>query len=286
MVQKTNQQVKILETFRDALQSIPEFVPTIRKVELINSLLEVDFDILDIGSFVSKKLVPQFKDMDDVIKQIQIKNSSSRIFILTATPEGAKQASRHQKINIVGYPFSTSPTFLKKNINRNFEESWADILKIQNICQESNKELMVYMAMAFGNPYGDPVNPEIILSWTEKLCKIGVSHISLSDIVGVASPLLISEVYQALTTNFPGIEFGIHLHTKPNDWEEKIDAAFSNGCSVFDGVISGKGGCPMTGYEMLGNLPSQNLIGYFEKKKITLQIKAEKFDQALLKSNL
>lgn len=284
MVQKTKHQVKILETYRDALQSIPEFVPTERKVEIINSLLEVNFDILDIGSFVSEKYIPQFKDMDSVLEQINIKNDKTKIFVLTATPQGAEQASKYKIINIIGYPFSTSPTFLKKNINRNFDEAWGDIVKIQNVCQKSNKDLMLYLAMAFGNPYGDPVNIDDILSWVERFSSIGITYISLSDIIGVATPLFIAEVYQALTTNFPDIEFGLHLHINPNDWEERIDAAFTNGCSIFDGVISGLGGCPMTGYEMLGNLPTRNLLEYFENRKIFLQLNQKKFEQAFLNS--
>ncbi|MEZ5082003.1 MAG: hypothetical protein R2750_00895 [Bacteroidales bacterium] len=285
MVQKNHRKVKILETYRDALQSIPGFIPTDKKVQAINTLLEVNFDILDVGSFVSEKFVPQFKDMDAVLNQIQKGNSITEIFVLTATPEGANKAAQHKIIDIIGYPFSTSPTFLNKNINRNFDEAWVDIVKIQDICQKYNKDLMLYLAMAFGNPYGDPVEIKDIFSWVQKFSSIGITYISLSDIIGVASPQFIADAYQTFTTNFPDIEFGLHLHTKPNDWEQKIEAAYTNGCTIFDGVISGLGGCPMTGYEMLGNLPTAKLVDFFLKKGIPLQPGKDKFEKALTMSN-
>jgi len=272
--------IKILETPRDAMQGLIEIIPTSKKVELIDALLQVGFDIVDVGSLVSVKAIPQLADTADVIKQIDISGSSTKLFVLVANLNGAKKASETEKIDYLGFPFSTSETFLMKNINASFEKGWRLVNEMQGLCVKNNKNLMVYLAMAFGNPYGDPISIEIIHEFVDKLSSIGIKTISLSDIIGVASPGMIGQAYALLTEKYPETEFGIHLHIKQNDWREKIEMAYENGCQIFDGVINGFGGCPMTGYDMLGNLPTGNIIKFAKSKGIELAIDDAKFNQA------
>lgn len=271
--------IKILETPRDAMQGLMEFIPTHKKVELINALLQVGFDILDVGSFVSGKAIPQLADTADVIKQIDISGSSTKLFVLVANLNGAKKATETKKIDYLGFPFSTSETFLMKNINVGFEKGWRLVNEMQALCVKNNKNLMVYLAMAFGNPYGDPVSIEIIHKFADKLSSIGIKIISLSDIIGVASPEMIGQTYALLTEKYPETEFGIHLHIKQNDWHDKIETAYQHGCRIFDGVINGFGGCPMTGYELLGNLPTMHLVDYAKKNGVEILIDERKLKE-------
>jgi len=277
--------MKILETPRDAIQGLMEFIPTHEKVELNNALLQVGFDILDVGSFVSGKAIPQMADTADVIEQIDVSTSGTKLFVLVANLNGAKRAAETERIDYLGFPFSTSETFLMKNINSGFEKGWRLVNEMQALCVTSNKNLMVYLAMAYGNPYGDPVSVEIVHEFVDKLSSIGIKTISLSDIIGVASPEMIGQVYALLTEKYPQIKFGIHLHIKKNDWFEKIEKAYQNGCEIFDGVINGFGGCPMTGYEMLGNLPTGNIIEFAKSKGIELAIDDAKFQEAKMLAN-
>ena len=272
--------MKILETPRDAIQGLHTFIPTAKKIETLNAILKVGYDIVDIGSFVSDKAIPQFRDMREVIEKIDISNSQSGIFILVANRRGGEIASSFEQVDIIGFPFSTSPTFLKRNINSDFEKSEKIIDQLQNIAVKTDKKLFIYLSMAFGNPYGDPETPELIYKWTENLISKGINTISLSDITGVATSEQITEMYSTLTSDFPATEFGIHLHVKGDDWYDKIDAAYKNGCVIFDGVINGLGGCPMTGYELLGNLPTGNLIEYAQKNNIPVKIDMEQFKKA------
>lgn len=277
--------MKILETPRDAMQGLSNIIPTHKKVELINSLLQVGFDMLDVGSFVSKKAVPQMADTAEVIKQIQITDTKTKLFVLVANLNGAKKATEIEKIDYVGFPFSTSEVFLKKNINASLEKGWQLVDRMQELCIKNDNKLMVYLAMAFGNPFGDPVSVEIIHEFTDRLNSLGVKNITLSDIIGVASPEMVKQTYSLLTKKYPNIEFGIHLHIKQNDWQNMIEAALKNGCQVFDGVINGFGGCPMTGYEMLGNLPTGNIINFAQSKGIKLSVDNVKFNEAKLLAN-
>ncbi len=272
--------MKILETPRDALQGLPDFIPTDKKIESLNEILKVGFDIVDIGSFVSGKAIPQFRDMKEVIEGLDISESKSELFILAANRKGGEIASGFEQVDIIGFPFSTSPTFLKRNINSDFEKSERIIDQLQNIAVKTNKKLFIYLSMAFGNPYGDPDSPDLIYEWTEKLVSKGINTIGLSDITGVSTPAMIAEIYSTLTREFPETEFGIHLHIKGDDWYDKIDAAYNNGCTIFDGVINGLGGCPMTGYELLGNLPTGNLVEYANKNDIHLLVDTEQFEKA------
>lgn len=259
--------VKILETFRDSIQGLDHFVPTEVKVEILKSMLHVGFDFLDIGSFVSPKVIPQFGDMENVIDKLNIESSKTKLFVLVANEIGANTACRHDKIDVLGFPFSTSESFLEKNIRSDFEKSWRTINEVQNISEKNGKTLMVYLAMAFGNPYGDPVNLEICHHWTEKLHSIGINSVHLSDVIGVSTPKQIAEYYGSLTHSFKGVEFGIHLHIKNENGHSKLKAAFDNGCIIYDGVISGLGGCPMTGYELLKNMPTTNLLQFLSSQE-------------------
>lgn len=272
--------MKIIETPRDAMQGLSRFIPTDKKVKLINALLQVGFDIIDVGSFVSQKAIPQLKDTGEVLNRIDISNTKSKLFVLVANTKGGKQASEFDKISYIGFPFSTSEKFLWKNIGSDFIKAEKTIDELQDLCLKTNKNLIVYLAMAFGNPYSDPSGMEIILNWIEKLHSKGINIISLSDIIGVATPELIEETYASLTKEFSDVEFGIHLHIKKDDWYDKIDAAYKNGCKIFDGVISGIGGCPMTGYELVGNLPTGNLLDYAQKNNVPISINQNMFNTA------
>jgi len=275
--------MRILETPRDAIQGLPDFIPTKKKIELLNELLKVDFDIVDVGSFVSDKAIPQFRDMKEVLESIDIADSKSEIFILVANRKGGEIAAGFEQVDIIGFPFSTSPEFLKRNINSDFIKAEKTIDELQNIALKSKKKIFIYLSMAFGNPYGDSDSPKLIYHWAEKLISKGITAIGLSDITGVAKPDMIAEIYSVLTKDFTETEFGIHLHVKDDDWYDKIDAASKNGCSIFDGVINGLGGCPMTGYDLLGNLPTGNLLEYARKNNISLAINPEQFEKAYMK---
>ncbi len=273
--------IKILETPRDAMQGLHRIIPTEKKIELINALLEVGFDIIDVGSFASAKAIPQMNDTAEVLERIDMSESRSKLFVLVVNTRGALKASHYSQISYIGFPFSPSPTFLKKNINSDFEKAWKTIVEIQEICLKTNKTFMVYLSMAFGNPYGDPEDTDLIYYWIEKLHETGIKNISLSDIIGVVSPEKIDTVYSALKSYHNNIEFGLHLHIAKEDWNLKLDAAFRHGCTIFEGVINGLGGCPMTGYELLGNLPTINIIDWAANKSIPLMIDRNKLQKAL-----
>lgn len=280
-----NPTIKILETPRDAMQGLQRIIPTDHKVELINTLLQVGFDIIDVGSIVSEKAVPQMKDTLEVLDRINTAESSSKLFVLVVNSKGALSAAGINKVSYLGFPFSSSPTFLKKNINSDFDNAWKTINEIQNCCIKWNKNFLVYFSMAFGNPYGDTEDVEIIYEWTEKLYQIGIRNISLSDITGVANPEKIETIFHFLTNQYPEIEFGLHLHTRGNDPVQKLNAAFNNGCRLFESVINGLGGCPMTGYELLGNLPTGSIINWASSKKLNLNINYKKYLIALNTAN-
>ncbi len=272
--------IKILETPRDAMQGLHKIIPTIDKIRLINALIKVGFDIIDVGSFVSNKIIPQLSDTDKVINGINLNGSNSKLFVLVANEKGGLTASKFSQITYIGFPFSVSETFLFKNIRADTDQAWKTILKLKELCDRTNKKLIVYLTMAFGNPYNDPSGIEILLNWTRKLYKIGIDTISLSDIIGVATAEQIGETYSELVQEFPAIEFGLHLHVQKTEWYNKLEAAFTGGCIIFDGVINGIGGCPMTGYELLGNLPTGNIIEFAEKKGIPLTINKPQFAAA------
>lgn len=272
--------MKILETFRDAIQGLDNFIPTERKVEAVRILLGLGFDYVDAGSFVSPKLVPQFADMDAVVDGIGHACSGSQLFVLAGNEEGALRACRHDQVDAIGFPFSTSETFLRKNINAGFEEAWCRLEAIRSVCEEYDRKLMVYLAMAFGNPYGDPVSARVCLDLAGRLATLGVTSIHLSDITGVATPRQVGTYYRSLTREHPGIEFGIHLHIKDESWRKLLAAAVDGGCTLFDGVTGGLGGCPMTGYEMLRNLPTSSILEFAAEEGIRVNVDTGRFHDA------
>lgn len=271
--------IKIIETVRDGFQGLKTFIPTPKKVEYMNALLKVGFDAIDVGSFVSERVVPQMADTADVIKGLDVSATNSKLMVLVANKEGALKAANIDKIDQVIYPFSISPTFLQKNINADFQKSEAIMDDIINICEKNNKEPIIYLAMAFGNPYGDEWSIDIIHEWVEKLIRKGVKTIPLSDITGESTPEKIKQVYSSLIPLYPSIEFGFHLHSKPDDWHEKIEASYDSGCRRFDTVLGGLGGCPMTAYELLSNLDTANFLSYLNKQNIETKINREQLKE-------
>ena len=260
-------QVKIIECPRDAMQGIKQFIPTSQKVQYIQSLLRVGFDTIDFGSFVSPKAIPQMVDSAEVLSQLDLSKTTSKLLAIIANTRGAQDASLYKKIDYLGYPFSISENFQMRNTHKTIAQSVETLSEILNIANKSNKEVVVYISMGFGNPYGDPWNVDIVGEWTEKLAKMGVKILSLSDTVGTSNPKSIDYLFSNLIPLYPNIEFGAHLHTTSSSWFEKIDAAYKAGCYRFDGAIQGFGGCPMAKDELTGNMPTEKLLSYFTSNK-------------------
>ncbi|HXS55613.1 MAG TPA: hydroxymethylglutaryl-CoA lyase [Hanamia sp.] len=257
--------IKLIECPRDAMQGWKTFIPTKKKIEYINQLLKVGFDTIDFGSFVSAKAVPQMADTKEVIEELDTENSKTKLLAIIANVRGASNAAEFEKINYLGFPFSVSPTFQKRNANSSIEESLERVKEIKNISDENGKELVIYISMAFGNPYGDLYNEEIVLEWIKKIVGEGISIISLADTVGLADPLQISSVVKKVMVQFPDIETGVHLHSTNTNWQQKVDAALQNGCMRFDGALKGFGGCPFAEDELVGNMNTELMIPYFKQ---------------------
>lgn len=247
------------------MQGWKHFIPTRDKVEYINQLLKVGFDTIDFGSFVSAKTIPQMADTKEVIEQLIIENSQSKLLAIVANVRGAEEAVEFTKISYLGFPFSISPTFQIRNTNSTIEESVVIVKEIKRICDKSEKELVLYISMAFGNPYGDEYHEEVVLEWIEKLVGEGIGIISLADTVGLAHPLQVASLVKKVISKFPQIETGVHLHSTNINWKQKINAALQNGCLRFDGALKGIGGCPMANDELVGNMNSELLIPYFKQ---------------------
>ena len=259
--------MKLIECPRDAWQGYHPFIPTNKKAAYLNQLLRVGFDTIDFGSFVSPKAMPHVSDTRVLIEKLDVSLSSTKLLAIIANERGAQDACEFEKISCLGYPFSISETFQLRNTNASIEESLQRVIKIADICQNHQKELVLYISMGFGNPYGDPWNVEIVGEWTEKLSKMGVKILSLSDTIGSSTPEVISYLFSNLIPKYPEIEFGAHLHTTPDKWFEKIDAAYNAGCRRYDGAIQGFGGCPMAKDDLTGNMPTEKLLSYFTAKK-------------------
>ncbi|NVN93788.1 MAG: hydroxymethylglutaryl-CoA lyase [Bacteroidetes bacterium] len=260
--------IKITECPRDAMQGIIPFIPTEIKAEYINTLLKVGFDIIDFGSFVSPKAIPQLSDTAEVLKKLDLSETRSKLLAIIGNTKGAQNTAPFEEITYLGFPFSLSSTFLQLNIKSNINKALITIEEIQNLCVNNNKELLVYLSMVFDNPYGDVVSFETVYETVEFIKNLGVSKISLADTVGVGKAEKMSQYFAALIPQFPEIEFGLHLHSSPDSWQEKVDAAYSAGCRQFDSVILGLGGCPMSAKELVGNLKTEDLVYYLEKNKI------------------
>jgi hydroxymethylglutaryl-CoA lyase len=272
--------IKIIECPRDAMQGIKTFIPTERKVAYIQSLLRVGFDTIDFGSFVSPKAIPQMQDTAEVLARLDLSKTQSKLLAIIANTQGAIAASQHQPIQYLGFPFSISENFQMRNTHKTIAESVITLQEIIEIADKSNKEVVAYLSMGFGNPYGDPWSMEIVGEWTEKLSTMGVKILSLSDTVGSSTPEVIKYLFSHLIPKYSNIEFGAHLHTTPDKWFEKMDAAYHSGCRRFDGAIQGFGGCPMARDVLTGNMPTEKLLSYFNSKKENTNLSAMSFESA------
>ena len=273
--------VKLIECPRDAMQGIKShFISTEAKAQYINALLRVGFDTIDFGSFVSPKAIPQMRDTVEVLSKLDLSTTQSKLLAIVANVRGAEEASQFEEITYLGYPFSISENFQMRNTGKTIAESIEILNEILNIAAKTNKEVVAYLSMGFGNPYGDPWNVEIVSNWTDKLSKMGVKILSLSDTVGSSTPEIIDYLFSNLIPAYPTIEFGAHLHTTPTSWFEKVDAAFKAGCNRFDGAIMGFGGCPMAKDDLTGNMPTEKLVSYFNHQKASTNINAMSFESA------
>jgi hydroxymethylglutaryl-CoA lyase len=274
------QNIRLTDCPRDAMQGMAAFVPTEKKIEYLNSLLNVGFDILDFGSFVSPKAIPQLRDTAEVLEHLDLSSSDTKLLAIVGNLRGANEASKYEKISYLGFPFSISDTFLRLNINSTIEKAFGQAVDMLELCDKTNKTLMIYLSMGFGNPYNDPWSVELVAEWVEKLKEKGATEINLSDTVGVSTVETIGSLFETLIHNFPDINFGLHLHTKRSDWQKKIEAAFCNGCRSFDAVLTGQGGCPMTGTELVGNLQMKNLISFFDEYEVPLKVDRVQLEKA------
>jgi len=276
-----NRKVKIIECPRDAMQGIKShFIATEDKAKYINSLLRVGFDTIDFGSFVSPKAIPQMRDTAAVLSKLDLQNTASKLLAIVANVRGAEDASVFDEIDYLGFPFSISENFQMRNTGKTIAESFIALDTILNIAVKTNKKVVAYLSMGFGNPYGDIWNVDIVANYTEKLAKMGVKILSLSDTIGVADGKTISYLFANLIPLYPKIEFGAHLHTTPSTWHEKVAAAYQAGCNRFDGAIKGFGGCPMAKDELTGNMPTEKLLSYFTQQKADIGIKPMAFESA------
>ena len=262
------------------MQGIKEFIPTQNKIAYINALLGVGFDTIDFGSFVSPKAIPQMRDTAEVLAGLDLSDTSTKLLSIVANKRGAEQASQFEEINYLGFPFSISENFQMRNTHKTIEESIKVLDQILNIAASSKKEVVTYLSMGFGNPYGDPWNVEIVAHWTEILSQMGVKILSLSDTIGTATPENIEYLFKNLIPLYSNIEFGAHLHTTYDSWFEKVDSAFNAGCHRFDGAIKGFGGCPMAKDELTGNMPTEKLLSYFTSQKVITNTKPMSFESA------
>lgn len=279
-METNNQNIKLIECPRDAMQGLHDFIPTNSKINYLNQLLKVGFDTIDAGSFVSPKAIPQMRDSAEVFDKIDWQNSNSKLLAIIANQRGASDAVKFTQISYLGYPLSLSETFQQRNTKRSIETALEDLKEIQDLTISHDKTLVVYLSMGFGNPYGDPYDVGFVQEFVEKLDKMDVKVISLSDTIGVSNPDNISWIFEQLIPKYPHIEFGAHLHSNPATIWEKVEAAYSAGCKRFDGAIKGFGGCPMAKDDLVGNMVTEDMIAYFNHKKVDLGINQEAFADA------
>ena len=276
-----NSPVKLIECPRDAMQGWKNFIPTDKKIEYINSLLKVGFDTIDFGSFVSAKAIPQMADTAEVVRSLESGIGSTKLLAIVANQRGAEEASVFDQITYLGFPFSVSETFQQRNTNSSIEESLKRVEEIQNLCINKNKKLVIYISMAFGNPYGDLFDEDIVFNWVEKLVELDIEIISLADTVGVASPEQVYDMTSYLVESLPATEIGVHLHSTSENWHQKLEAATKAGCKRFDGALKGIGGCPMANDDLVGNMNTEWMISYFEKNNIASGLNKEALTESL-----
>jgi hydroxymethylglutaryl-CoA lyase len=273
--------VKLVECPRDAMQGWRTFIPTQKKVEYLNALLQVGFHTLDFGSLVSAKAIPQMADTKEVLGQLELSGTRTKLLVIIANTRGAEEAVAYEQIAYLGFPFSISPTFQLRNTNSTIEESLRRVEEIQSLCVKNKKQLVVYLSMGFGNPYGDEYNEDILLKWAEQMIKLDVKIISLADTVGVATPQQISVALNTLIPTYPLAEFGVHLHSTFENWQPKLEAAVAAGCKRFDGALKGIGGCPMAKDELVGNMNTEWMIEYFKSREILQSINEEALQKCI-----
>ncbi len=278
---RNDNSVKIIECPRDAMQGLHDFIPTDTKVAYLNQLLKSGFDTIDFGSLVSPKAIPQMADTKKVVDRLEWDADSPHLLAIVGNVRGANDAASFEQVRYMGFPFSISETFQQRNLNSSISDSVERVKYIQDICVKSGKELVVYVSMGFGNPYGDPWSAEVAEEWVEKLVDMDIQIISLADTIGVADPESISYLFGHLIPKFPDVEFGAHLHTTPDTWLEKIDAAWKNGCRRFDGAIKGFGGCPMAKDDLTGNMATENIVQYFRHEKVETGLQPEAFRESV-----
>jgi hydroxymethylglutaryl-CoA lyase len=277
--------VQLIECPRDAMQGLPDFIPTDVKAAYINQLLRVGFHSIDFGSFVSAKAIPQMRDTVEVLSKLDLSNTDTKLLAIVANERGAAEAVEFKEITYLGYPFSVSETFQLRNTNATISESVLRVEAIQELCIKHNKQLVLYISMGFGNPYGDDWNAEVVMDWVGKMAALDIKIFSLSDTVGVSNPESISYLFSNLIPAYPHLEIGAHLHTQPHNWREKVHAAYTNGCTRFDAAMKGFGGCPMAKDDLTGNMATENLVSYFSETNVPMGIDFQQFIRSLSQAN-
>lgn len=276
--------IQVVECPRDAMQGIAEFIPTDLKTEYINMLLKVGFHTIDFGSFVSPKAIPQMRDTAEVLSKLNLDSTDSKLLAIVANSRGAEQAASFDEIQYLGYPFSVSETFQQRNTKRSIEDSLVLVEQMQNLCVSKNKELVVYLSMAFGNPYQEEWDVDIVAKWSEVLANMGVKILALSDTIGVSTKESISPLFSQLIPEFKEVTFGAHLHTTPDTWKEKVLAAYQAGCMRFDTAIQGFGGCPMAKDDLTGNMPTEKMLSFLNEQKEDAGLNPLAFESAYNKA--
>ncbi|NDC42153.1 MAG: hydroxymethylglutaryl-CoA lyase [Chitinophagia bacterium] len=275
------EKITLVECPRDAMQGWPHHIPAQQKAEYLNQLLRVGFDVLDFGSFVSAKAIPQLADTREVLSLLQLSDTKTKLLAIIANERGAEEAVQFKEISYLGFPFSISETFQLRNTNKTIAQSLEQVANIQNLCVQHGKELVIYISMGFGNPYGDPYNADTALEWVGKIADLGIKTIAMSDTVGVAQPDNIKYIFSHLIPAFPNITIGAHFHSSPATWQEKVDAAWAAGCRRFDSALKGIGGCPMAEDKLVGNLATENIVYWCDEQQISLQLDREHFAAAM-----
>jgi hydroxymethylglutaryl-CoA lyase len=273
--------IKLIECPRDAMQGWKNLIPTEKKIEYINSLLKVGFDTIDFGSFVSAKAIPQMADTAELVRSLESGVGKTKLLAIVANQRGAEEASVFDQITYLGFPFSVSETFQQRNTNSSIEESLNRVEEIQRLCINKNKKLVIYISMAFGNPYNDLYDEDIVFNWVEKLVELDIEIISLADTVGVAAPEQVYDMTSYLVESLPATEIGVHLHSTSENWHQKLEAAVKGGCKRFDGALKGIGGCPMANDDLVGNMNTEWMISYFEKNNIATDFNKEALAESL-----
>lgn len=271
--------VQLIECPRDAMQGLKHFIPTVEKIKFLNLLLEVGFDTLDFGSFVSPKAIPQMADTAEIVPFLN--KGATKLLAIVANYKGAVQAASFENIDFIGFPFSLSETFQIRNTHATLNEAFERVVEIQSLCEESGKKLVLYLSMGFGNPYNDPWSLLIIDYWLNRMIPLGIDTVQLSDTIGIATPDKISMVFEFATAKYPDLQLGVHLHTRPDEWQGKMEAAFNSGCRKFDGALLGFGGCPMAKDELVGNMPMENIVQYIEQVTNRILLNKTKLNEAL-----